>query len=159
MSDQEVIVSMLIDEARGQIGAGLANADSHDNKALALLGVDVAAIIGIITLHTTEVTTAARSPLDRWWGLLLIGSAMSAAAFLATVSNRAFWAGPAVDRFYAKHIHEPGLIAQFALLTDLNIAITHNADALTWKRGTWYVGFVLMTLTAGLGIVLLVVVH
>lgn len=63
MTDAEEIVTMLIDEARGQIALQSSNADSHDTKALALLGADIAAGLAILSLHAVQ--TSRRSNLRR----------------------------------------------------------------------------------------------
>lgn len=158
-SDEVEIVSMLIEEARGQIAAQLANADSHDSKALAFLGADVAGAVALITLRALEAPSTTPTQLDRFWWLLLIGAVVSAASFIFTISNRTFRAGPAVDDFYASHIREPVAKAKYALLTDLSIAITRNGRVLRPKAIGWVVGAGAMGATIAAGIVLLAVLH
>jgi|SRR5450631_898546 hypothetical protein len=159
MNDAEEIVSMLIDEARGQIALQFSNADSHDTKALALLGADLAAGIAIISLHAVQSASTPLTIFDRYWWIPVVGTAASALAFCFTLWNRAFKAGPAPDDFYANHISQTSRDAKYALLTDLSIAIRGNGERLGPKAAGWMVGAFGMIGTAVAWIVLWAVVN
>jgi hypothetical protein len=148
MTDADEIVSTLIDEARAQIALQSSNADSHDTKALALLGADIAAGLAIISLHAVQTATAPPGIFDRYWWIPVVGATFSAIAFSFTLWNRDFRAGPAPDTFYANHIFQTSFDAKYALLTDLSIAMTWNEARLTSKGAGWIVGAYGMVATA-----------
>ncbi len=145
MTDAEQIVTMLIDEARGQIALQSSNADSHDTKALALLGADIAAGLAILIftpfkLHAVQTSGVPPGIFDRLWWIPLVGAALSAIAFAFTLWNRDFRIGPAPDTFYANHIFQTSFAAKYALLTDLGIAITWNKERIRSKSTGWIIG-------------------
>ncbi|MFZ0129404.1 MAG: hypothetical protein WB808_04050 [Candidatus Dormiibacterota bacterium] len=148
MTDAEEIVSILIDEARAQIALQSSNADSHDTKALALLGADIAAGLAVISLHAVQTASVPPSIFDRYWWVPVVGAAFSAIAFSFTLWNRDFRIGPAPDTFYANHIFQTSFAAKYALLTDLSIAITWNNGRVRSKGGGWIVGACGMVATA-----------
>lgn len=148
MTDPEPIVDMLIDEARGQIALQFSNADSHDTKALALLGADLAAGIAVLSIHAVQSSSTPPGVFDRWWWVLVAGAAASALGFAFTLWNRSFRAGPAPDDFYANHINETSLVAKYALLSDLNIALKDNGERLAPKSAGWVLGAFVMAGTA-----------
>ena len=158
MTDAESIVTMLVDEARGQIGLQFSNADSHDTKALALLGADLAAGIAVLSIRAAQSASTTPGVFGSYWWVLVIGAAISGIGFSFTLWNRTFRGGPAPDDFYANHISETSIIAKYALLTDLNIALRENGDRLGPKSIGWVAGAFVMTGTAVLWVVLWAVV-
>lgn len=110
MTDAEEIGTILIDEARGQIALQSSNADSHDSKALALLGADIAAGLAIVSLHAVQTSGVPPGIFDRFWWIPIVGAVLSALAFSFTLWNRDFRIGPAPDTFYANHIFQTSLL-------------------------------------------------
>ena len=138
-AEQERIVSALIAQAQGQVGATLSNADSHDAKALGLLAADLAGV---------AVLLANRSGLDRFWWASLIPAVISALGFGWTLLPRDFSTGPAIDDLYRETIAGSALTAKVALLDALTQAIDSNGRAGARKRLGWAVGALVMLAAA-----------
>lgn len=139
MTDQEHIVWLLISEARAEIALLSANSDSHDVKALGLLGVDGAIIAGL---------TATRANLPSLWWVAVIALALCVPLFLLTIANRFFYVGPRLSTFYAENIDRPALEAGVQLLADLEAYFDHNHRALAPKGRALTLGLILFVLGA-----------
>lgn len=142
---------MLIDEVRAQLDRQLANADAHDNKAIALIGADLAGAAVLVGVHDR---------LNRWWFMLTVGGLIAFMALSFTVFlTREFAHGVDVAKFYKRHIADELITAQVALLAALNFAYSQNRKMIGRKTWGWRVGAAALAATAVAGICYLPVVH
>jgi len=133
-SDRERIVWLLIGEAQAQIAAASGDSDSHDVKALGLLGADVAAIIGL---------TAARPALPALWWVAVVALALCVPCLLYTIGERDFVLGPDLPKVYAQTIEGPALDAAVDLLGDLQGCLASSRRGLAPKRRAFAIGLLL----------------
>ncbi len=133
--EQEKITAVLIGQAQAQVAATLANADSHDTKALGLLGADIAGVALLLSNH---------GALNRFWWVSLFPAFLSAAGFAWTLMPRSFATGPAIDDLYRDTIAGPALDANVAVLDALTQAIEDNRRVSDRKRVGWALGAVVM---------------
>ncbi len=148
--EQEKITSVLIAQAQAQVAATLANADSHDTKALGLLGADIAGVAVLLSNHGS---------LNRFWWVSLIPAVLSAAGFAWTLLPRSFSTGPAIDDLYRETIGGPALDANVAVLDALTQAIDDNRRVSDRKRLGWALGAVVMAASTVMCAVYLLVVR
>jgi hypothetical protein len=148
--EQEKITSVLIAQAQAQVAATLANADSHDTKALGLLGADIAGVAVLLSNHKS---------LNRFWWASLIPAVLSAAGFAWTLLPRSFSTGPAIDDLYRETIGGPALDANVAVLDALTQAIDDNRRVSDRKRLGWALGAVVMAASTVMCAVYLLVVR
>src|SRR5258708_3812214 len=123
-SDQERIVWLLINAAQAEIGLVYQNGDSHDVKALGLLGLDGAIIAAL---------TAARAGLPTLWWVAVVALSACVPFFLFTIANQRFYFGPDLGSFYTANIERPALEAGVQLLADLHRHFHRNPKCLLPK--------------------------
>jgi hypothetical protein len=137
--EQERIVWLLISEARAEIDLLSENSDSHDVKALGLLGLDGAIILGL---------TAGRAALPPLWWVAVASLAACTPFFLFTISELAFYFGPNIGAFYEANIGRPALDAGVQLLADLQGYLEQNRAALGPKARSFALGMWLFVFSA-----------
>jgi hypothetical protein len=109
-NDAERVVSMLIDEVRAQRAMEAAASQLHDVKALALLGLDGAAIAGL---------AAARPQLPSLWWVAVIALGGCMPLFLVTIVSRPGSLGPDVPALYRQLVDRSALEAGMLFLAEL----------------------------------------
>ena len=133
-SDRERIVWLLIGEAQAQIAAASDDRNSHDVRALGLLGADVATIIGL---------TAARTALPPLWWIAVVALALCVPCFLLTIGRGSFWVGPDVGEIYAGSSRSGAAEVAVDLLADLQACLARQHRALGPKRRWFGIGLLL----------------
>jgi len=130
-SDRERILWLLIVEARAQIAASSGASDSHDVKALGLLGADAAAIIGL---------AAARSALPSLWWVAEVALAVAVPFFLYTIREGDLVLGPDVGKLFTEIGRTPAADAAVRLLGDLQGCLARNRRMLVPKQRSLALG-------------------
>lgn len=131
--DDERFVWHLVEEAQSQRALAAADSDMHDVKALGMLAVDGAVILGL---------TAARSNLPRLWWVAVIVLGLCVPFFLLTIAKGRFQLGPIVADFYATQRRAGSLQAGLRLLTCLTGDMAANRRALALKGALFTLGLV-----------------
>ena len=133
-SERERIVWLLIGEAQAQIAAASGDSDSQEVRALGLLGIDVAAIVGL---------TAARTALPSLWWVAVVALAVSVPCFLLTLRGRDLRLGPDLRPIYAATDRSSALGVAVDLFAELQDCLAVNRRLLVPKRRALAVGLAL----------------
>jgi len=132
-TDEERFVWHLVGEAQAQRALVAADSDMHDVKALGMLAVDGAVILGL---------TAARSSLPPLWWVAVIAVGVPVPFFLFTIADRRFHLGPRLADFYAKPRRAESLQAGVQLLAHLIDDMAANRRVMAVKTTAFTVGLV-----------------
>ena len=130
-SDEERFVWRLVEEAQAQRALAAAEGDIQDVKALGMLGLDGAVIIGL---------AAARSSLPRLWWVAVIALTACVPFFLLTIVDRRFRFGPALEEFYVKQRRLGPQRAGLQMLTELTEGMSDNRRLMAVKSVVFTIG-------------------
>jgi len=113
--------------------------DSHDVKAVGLLGLDSGAIAGL---------ALGRGGLPALWWMAMVALAACLPLFLFTLRARPFYSGPDLPIFYEEVEGAPALRAGAMLLADLEGYLDHNRRTLRPKARAFSLGLLLFIVGA-----------
>ena len=132
-SDEERFVWHLVGEAQAQRALAAGDGDMHVVKALGMLALDGATILGL---------TAAKSSLPRLWWVAVIALALCVPFFLFTIADGRFRLGPALAGFYAAQRRAGSLQAGVQLLSRLSGDMAVNRRAMALRSAAFTIGLV-----------------